>query len=141
MVLADDTDRLIELSDDPELAKAIASGELDTATAACTDFTGSPFTDPGSPCTASFLLCLACGNAVATRRHLPRLVYLQDALNELRAVLDPAVWEQDWLEHHRRICSLLDTHTTQPERTDARARLSNADQGLIDRLLRRKYDT
>jgi hypothetical protein len=73
MVLGDDADQLVELSDDPELAKAIANGDYDTATGACSDFTNSPFTQRGSPCTASFLLCLACGNAVATRRHLPRL--------------------------------------------------------------------
>jgi hypothetical protein len=60
MVLGDDADQLIELSDDPELAKAIANGDYDTATGACSDFTNSPFTEHGSPCTASFLLCLTC---------------------------------------------------------------------------------
>ncbi|RKM73927.1 hypothetical protein COO55_18910 [Rhodococcus opacus] len=66
LVLGGDAETLVELSDDPELAAAIARGDLDTATAACADFTHSPHNDPGLPCTASFLLCLACPNAVAT---------------------------------------------------------------------------
>jgi hypothetical protein len=53
--------------------QALADGALDTATGACLDFTNNPFGTPGQPCTASFLDCLACSNAVATRRHLPRL--------------------------------------------------------------------
>ena len=75
IVLGTDAEALVELSDNPELAEALRRGDLDTATAACTDFTHSPHSEPGLPCTASFLLCLACPNAVATRRHLPRLVY------------------------------------------------------------------
>ena len=141
MVLGDDADQLIELSDDPELAKAIADGDYDTATGACSDFTNSPFTEHGSPCTASFLLCLTCGNAIATRRHLPRLAYLQQALDELRAVLGPAVWDQDWREHRLRIRSLMNAHTTAAERTAALARVTDTDRILIDRLLRRKLDT
>jgi hypothetical protein len=140
VVLGDDADHLIELSDDPELAKAIDNGDLDTATGACTDFTNSPFTGPGLPCTASFLLCLACPNAVAARRHLPRLVYLRTCLNELRAVVDPAVWEQDWHEHFLRVSSLLDTHTTEAEQTAAGGQATPVDRARIDQLLRRRLD-
>jgi hypothetical protein len=64
--------------------QALADGTLDTATGTCLDFTNSPFGTPGQPCTASFLDCLACPNAVATRRHLPRLAWLHRALDELR---------------------------------------------------------
>jgi hypothetical protein len=141
VLLGGEADRLVELADDPELAGAVARGDLDTATAACTDFTHSPFTAPGLPCTASFLLCLACPNAVATRRHLPRLAYLRDALDELRAVVDAAVWDQDWREHFLRVSSLLDTHTTPAQRAAARAEAGEADRRLIDRLLRRGLDT
>ncbi|MBC2644416.1 MULTISPECIES: hypothetical protein [unclassified Rhodococcus (in: high G+C Gram-positive bacteria)] len=140
LVLGGDADALVELSDDPELAAAIQRGDLDTATAACTDFTHSPHTDPGLPCTASFLLCLACPNAVATRRHLPRLVHLHDGMTELHAVLDTAVWEQQWQQHFQRISTLLDTHTTAAERSDARTRITDADRTTIDRLLRRTFD-
>lgn len=72
------------------LEQALADGALDTATGACLDFTNSPSGLPGQPCTASFLDCLACPNAVATRRHLPRLAWLHRALDELRATAPPA---------------------------------------------------
>lgn len=71
------------------LEEALADGALDTATGACLDFTHSPFCTPGL-CTASFLDCLACSNAVATHRHLPRLAWLHRALDELRATAPPA---------------------------------------------------
>ncbi|MBF6302845.1 hypothetical protein IU459_35770 [Nocardia amamiensis] len=135
-----DVDALIELSDNPELAKAIGDGTLDTATAACTDFTHSPFSEPELPCTASFLLCLACPNAIATRRHLPRLVHLREALDELRGVVDSAVWSQDWHEHHLRVSALLDNHTTPEERAAALVDLSDADRATIGKLLRRRLD-
>lgn len=140
LVLGGDAETLVELSDDPELAAAIQRGDLDTATAACTDFTHSPHTDPGLPCTASFLLCLACPNAVATRRHLPRLVHLHDGLTELHTVLDTTAWDRQWQQHFERLSALLDTHTTAAERSDARTRITDADRTTIDRLLRRTFD-
>jgi hypothetical protein len=140
LVLGGDAETLVELSDDPELAAAIQRGDLDTATAACTDYTHSPHNDPGLPCTASFLLCLACPNAVATRRHLPRLVHLHDGLTELHTVLDTTVWDRQWQQHFERVSVLLDTHTTAGERSDARTRVTDADRTTIDRLLRRTFD-
>lgn len=140
LVLGTDAQTLVELSDDPAVTAAIARGDLDTATAACTDFTHSPHNDPGRPCTASFLLCLACPNAVATRRHLPRLVHLYDGLDELHAVLDTAVWDRHWQKHFARISVLLETHTTAAERSAARARITDSDRTTIDRLLRRTFD-
>lgn len=141
MVLGDDANELIELSDDPQLAKAIRHGDLDTATAACTDFFHSPFTDePGQPCTVSFLWCLLCENAIATRRHLPRLVYLYRALNELRGTLEPAVWDQDWREHFLRLHQLLAEHTTSAEQATSILTITDTDRQLIDRLLHRGLD-
>jgi hypothetical protein len=140
VVLGHDGTRLTELSDDPELAAAIDRGDHDTATGACASLTGSPFSEPGLPCTASFLLCLACPNAIATRRHLPRLGYLREALEELRAVVDPAAWDQDWRTHLIRVSTLLDTHTTTAERAAAREHVSDRDRDLIDRMLNRRLD-
>ena len=94
--------------------QALADGALDTATGACLDFTNSPYGLPGQPCTASFLDCLACSNAVATRRHLPRLAWLHRALDELRATVPrgdmgaglahplPAADHPAGGQHHRR---------------------------------------
>ena len=84
MLLDAGADQLTDYTGSPQQAQALADGTLDTATGACLDFTHSPFSPPGQPCTASFLDCLACRNAVATRRHLPRLAWLHRALDELR---------------------------------------------------------
>jgi hypothetical protein len=140
VVLGDDAEQLLELSDDPVLARAIAAGEYDTATAACTDMTHSPYTEPGLPCTASFLLCLGCGNAVATRRHLPCLAYLHQTLDDLRAVLTAAVWEHDWSEHFLRLDSIRTTRVTGPEWAAAAAATTPADRELIDRMLARRLE-
>ncbi|MFA4081351.1 hypothetical protein [Mycobacteroides salmoniphilum] len=138
--LTDSTPTLVELSDNPDLAAALARGELDTATGACTDLTNSPFTPAGQVCTASFLLCLACPNAVATRRHLPRLAHLHQTLQNLRFVVSPEVWDQDWQTHFVRLSSLLMTNTTAAERAAALQKLSTDDRNLIDRLLQRRLD-
>jgi hypothetical protein len=119
--------------------QALADGTLDTATGACLDFTNSPFSPPGQPCTASFLDCLACSNAVATRRHLPRLAWLHRSLDELRAAAPPAAWERDWQAHFLRLTTLLDDNTTAAERHTAAHATSDADRELIAGLLNGRY--
>jgi hypothetical protein len=114
-------------------------GTLDTATGACLDFTNSPSGLPGQPCTASFLDCLACSNAVATRRHLPRLAWLHRSLDELRATVPPATWERDWQAHFLRLATLLDDNTTAAERQAAARAASDADRELIGGLLSGRY--
>jgi hypothetical protein len=140
MLLGGDAGRLTELSDVPGLARAVEAGEYDTATGACTGLTSSPFNEPGLPCTASFLLCLSCPNAVATRRHLPLLTYLHEALAQMRAVLEDPVWDQDWREPFASLDSLLAAHTTAAERAAERARITPLDQSLVDRMLRRRLE-
>jgi hypothetical protein len=121
------------------LEQALADGALDTATGACLDFTNSPSGLPGQPCTASFLDCLACSNAVATRRHLPRLAWLHCALDELRATVPPAAWEQDWAAHFLRLTTLLGDNTTAAERQAAARAASDTDRELIAGLLSGRY--
>lgn len=121
------------------LAQALAVGALDTATGACLDFTNRPSGPPGQPCTASFLDCLACPNAVATRRHLPRLAWLHQALDELRATVPPATWEQDWQAHFLRLTALLQDNTTIAERQAAARAASDTDRELIAQLLSGRY--
>jgi hypothetical protein len=132
-------DQLTDFAGSPQMARALAEGMLDTAAAACTDSRNGPFNPPGQPCTASFLVCLGCRNAVATRRHLPRLAYLHQALDSLRATVDTAVWDQDWRSHFLRLSALLDDSTTAAERAAAARAISDADRGLIDRLLAGGY--
>jgi hypothetical protein len=115
--------------------------QADTATASCEDYTRSPFSPHGSPCRASFLLCLACPNAVITPRHLPRLAYLHQALDALRAVLPAGTWDHDWREHHARLAHLKDSAFTPAEWTDALHAVSGADRSVIDALLRRGFDS
>jgi len=115
--------------------------QADTATANCEDYTHSPFSPHGSPCRASFLLCLACPNAVITPRHLPGLAYLHQALDALRAVLPARTWDHDWREHHGRLAHLKDSAFTPAEWTDALHAVSGADRAVIEALLRRGFDS
>ncbi|HEY1323202.1 MAG TPA: hypothetical protein VGF32_23290 [Streptosporangiaceae bacterium] len=139
MLLDAGTGELTECAGSPEQAQALANGVLDTATGACLDYTHGPFSPPGQPCTASFLDCLACRNAVATRRHLPRLAWLHRALDELRGTVDAAVWAQDWRTHFLRLTAPLDDNTTPAERDAAARAVSDADRELIRGLLTGRY--
>jgi hypothetical protein len=127
------------LAGTPEQAQALAEGRLDTATGACLDFTHAPSGPPGQPCTASFLDCLACRNAVATRRHLPRLAWLHRALDELRATVEPAIWAHDWRTHFLRLTALLEDSTTIAEWDAAVRAVSDADREMISQLLTGRY--
>jgi hypothetical protein len=120
-------------------AARVAAGLLDTAVGACTDFEHSPFT-PSGPCAVSFLLCFACPNALATDRHLPRIVYLHDAMTGLRSAVDPAVWLSDWAGHYSRVTDLLHSHTSSAERPALRGRVSPTDRDLVDAMLARRLD-
>jgi hypothetical protein len=121
-------------------AAQVVAGRLDTAVAACSDFEHSPFTASG-PCVVSFLLCFACPNALATGRHLPRILYLHQALESLRCAVNATSWAADWAEHHIRVTDLVDTHTTGAERAGLRAQLTDRDRDLIDRMLDRRLDS
>ncbi|TSE01602.1 hypothetical protein FOS14_03455 [Skermania sp. ID1734] len=112
----------------------------DTATATCSDYHHSPFGAHGSPCRASFLLCLACPNAVVTPRHLPRLAYLHRAIDSLQDVLPAAVWDHDWREHHARLSALQEFSFTPTEWSDALGELDATDRTVIDALLRRELE-
>ncbi len=100
------------------------------------DFTHSPFTPDGQACTASFLMCLACPNAVATPAHLPRLLALRDALDNLASV-NPARFERLYREHRQRLEHLLCTRATEADRAAAARLISDTDRALVERLLRR----
>lgn len=120
-------------------ARAVQEGRLDTAASACLDFTHSPFTPAGDPCTASFLMCLACPNAVATPAHLPRLVLLRQALDNLASV-NPARFDARYREHRHRLDHLLDNSTTLTEQAAALDAATDSDRATIERLLRRDLD-
>lgn len=122
-------------------AVELLAGKLDTATAACLDFTSSPFAvEPGQPCPASFFACFACTNAVATPDHLPRLVALHDALQRIASAVSRSVWDSDYAVHFHRLDDLLNANATPAERDLARQRIGHDEIDTIDRLLRRGWD-
>ncbi|CAG4931783.1 unnamed protein product [Acidithrix sp. C25] len=124
-----------------EKVPLLISGLLDTGTGACLDFHSSPFThDDSGNCTASFLACLGCPNAVATPDHLPRLVALSDALERIASAVTPAVWNEDFSGHFVRLTALLTANTTAEQRDHARTQLSDADEECLERLLARRLD-
>lgn len=121
--------------------KLLLAGRLDTPTAACVDFFGSPFADEaGQPCPASFFACFACGNAVITPRHLPRLVILLDALDDIATVVTPARWDRDFAEHYARLRTVLTTNATTAEIVQARNAAHDEDREMVRRLLSRRLD-
>jgi hypothetical protein len=85
-------------------------------------------------------LCFACPNAVATGRHLPRIVYLHRALEDLRSAVDTGTWAMDWADHHGRVADLVRAHTTDTERVALQAQVTDQDRELIDRMLDRRLD-
>lgn len=116
----------------------LLSGRQDTAVASCIDFNASPH-NPG-PCRASFLLCLACRNAIVAPRHLPRLVTLNRALESIASAISPQVWREDYQAHYERLQHLLSTHFTEDEALVAVSRVSPADVAEIEALLMRRLD-
>lgn len=125
---------------DRETAMEIVTGRLKTPVASCTDFENSDFSEAGKPCGVSFLLCFACRNAVATTRDLPRVVYLHQVVEGLRATVTPSAWAADWEGHHARISDFLSTHTSPEMRVELLSALAEADRDLIDRMLDRRLD-
>jgi len=111
----------------------VRSGRSDTAIAACTDYEHHP--DTGTPCTESFLSCLGCVNAIATPRHLCRLVLTHAGLVELSSTISSDEWARRWETHYLRLCSLLKRHTTEAERAAAMKSATEHDRNVVTRLL------
>lgn len=123
------------------LLKLLLAGSLDTATTACLDFLNSPFAaNEGDPCPASFFACFTCTNAVVTPEHLPRLVTLQDALDNVATLVSPARWESDYRDHYMRLQAILDGHATKAEIDDARRHVTDSDREIVTALIGRNLD-
>lgn len=121
--------------------KLLLAGDLDTATTACTDFLNSPFAaTAGEPCPASFFACFICTNAVITPAHLPRLVTLLDALDNVATLVAPARWETDYRDHYARLRAILDQNATNAEIGDARRHVTDADREVVTALIGRNLD-
>ncbi|QYF74755.1 hypothetical protein [Cryobacterium sp. PAMC25264] len=112
----------------------------DTATAACSDFHRSPYSEHDLPCRASFFLCLACPNAVIMPRHLGRLSYLHGLLDELRSCLASQVWLAEWEVHFERLESLRLNHFTSEEWCAAASGLNEDDRRITQLVITGKLD-
>lgn len=110
----------------------------DTPVAACEDIHHHPLT--GQLCRESFMACLSCTNAVATPRHIPRLMYLLASIDALAQVLPDAVWRTRWAERRGQLASLLAAHTTAAEREDAIRKVTEAEKQNVHRLLAGEFD-
>lgn len=113
----------------------------DTATATCVDPVKSPYSPWGVACTASFLLCLACHNAVVMPKHLGRLAYLYECLTNRRNSLPPKAWASEWEGHYGRLHSLRSEHYSEGQWQQALDTLTDGDRTIVDYLLKGDLDT
>lgn len=120
--------------------RQLLKGRLDTATVACVDMTNSPFDEKGTPCSASFFQCFSCKNAVATPAHLPRLVTLLDALNDIRTCVSDSVWDLDYAKVRSKLVKLLNDFSTPAEQSAARASVKAEEVETVKLLLDRRLD-
>lgn len=114
--------------------------DVETATADCKDFDRGPFPGPGGACAANFLLCLGCGNARVHADHHPRLVYLHQALSNLRSTEYPVVWESSWGDAHARL-EHLRREVGEGRWSQAERQVSDRDRAVIHRLLNGDLNT
>ena len=119
---------------------ALLEGRLDTATAACLDIMHSPHEiDEGGPCTATFLACVECPNAVATPDHIPRIVATYEALVVATRSSPAAVRERHYAHRVAAFDDLL-RQVPEPEVRRARAAVTPADIEAVTQLLNRSLD-
>ncbi len=129
----------LRISDESEVGAEVNSGAKDTATVACADITHHPVT--GEVCRDNFLMCLACDNAIATARHVPRLALLHQALEDLRSTLASKGWER-WRDHYLRLHAFLVNEVNLDEASirEAANRATKTDRLHVSRVLGGAYD-
>lgn len=128
-----------EVGLDPEILKGLLAGEQDTVLTGCVDHLSGPDTPPGTPCTASFFVCLGCENARALPNQLPVQITVRDRLLATRPNSDPRTWRAKYQAATDRLEDVL-RHYTPAEREQARAKLSDGQSELVDDLLSGRLD-
>lgn len=124
---------------EPTTLQSLIAREQDTAVASCVDHRSSPHSEPGEPCTASFLACLSCQNARALPHQLPVQTAVRDRISALRPNLAPELWRA----RYEPVLDSLDDilgHYTPAERDRARRELSVDQQSLVDDLMNGRLD-
>jgi len=121
-----------------EQLRLLVQGQLDTVATACVDNHHGPVSAPGSPCTASFMLCLGCPNARSEPRHFPVQALLSKRLRDRRSVTSDAEWEARFRIPNEQLADLLERQQVD---VDKYAALANSHQEhLVDLLLDGKLD-
>jgi hypothetical protein len=119
------------------LAKVLA-GRLDTVGSACVDNDHSPYTEPGKPCTASFLLCLTCPCSRSEPRHVPVQALILIELRQRRTEMTPTEWARRFAATAARLEDVL-----QLQRADVpveAGRASADDAALVRALLENELE-
>ncbi|MFF1844220.1 hypothetical protein ACFVW9_21120 [Streptomyces sp. NPDC058217] len=124
---------------EPLILKKMIAGELDTVMTSCTDNKNGPHAPAGTPCPASFMLCLDCECARALPRHLPIQVLVHDQLSERREQMDVLQWVQRFAGPLARLTDLL-AEADEAAVTDARRDATDTDRALVERFLNRELD-
>ena len=124
---------------EPQQLKQLMAGDQDTLLASCTDHLAGPHTEPGSPCTASFLECLDCENARALPHQLPVQIAAVDRISAMRGNLEPALWRVRFEPRLRQLHDVLGAYTP-AEREQARTQVDDRHHTMIDELLDGKWD-
>lgn len=129
----------LRLSADEDTSPEVLSGDLDTATVACKDIEHHPVTQ--TICTDNFLMCLMCPNAIATQRHLPRLVLIHEVLTDLRSAVSQRVWGR-WAADYLRLTAFLEREVrlTEEQRLVSLRKVDNEDHKHVRALLNGTYD-
>lgn len=123
----------------PQRLTRLLSGEQDTPLASCTDHLAGPRSEPGQPCTASFLSCLDCENARALPHQLPMQIAAADRIAGLRTNLDPTLWRARYEPRLRQLNDILSAYTA-AERERARGQISDRHLRMLGDLLDGKWD-
>ncbi|MCH6472434.1 hypothetical protein [Sinomonas terrae] len=116
-----------------ETLRGLLAGDLDTVAGACMDNTNSPHSPTGTPCKASFLLCLGCPCSRSEPRHIPVQALTLIGLRELRPGLDEHEWERKYAPAAAQLEDLMDLQKAVAE--DQAAQATEEDARLVRALL------
>lgn len=111
----------------------VLSGKLDTVATACVGHENGPYDPAGSPCSASFLLCLACPNARSEPRHIPTQALTLQVINTRKQELTPANWLAQYGDAHAQLSYLLKAQGAVLEQ--AAAQSTSEQRALVDALI------
>lgn len=111
----------------------LLQGRLDTVATACVDHANSPYSNAGSPCSASFLLCLGCPNARSEPRHIPIQAAMLASIDRRRPEMTDEEWAGRFSTAHHQLNDLLSRQRASQSATTPA--VSNGEQELIDLVL------